>query len=245
MTDEKHTAFQINRLYEEFFEQGLKYFFPFGAFTPIASMPDDKDDLSDGNPQTSVLSLTALGSRYAFQNNVPFTKSGLRPGQTLLVQGSSGGMATALIQLGRAAGFEVWTTSRNDEGHALAEKLGAHRTFTSNEKLPHKVQAVVDNIGPASWAHSIASVARGGTIVITGGTTGFDVNLPLLPVLSEQITVRGSIMGTLQDMKDMVTFIAASGITPEIGLVLPMEQAAEGFRTMWEGRTHGKTVFTR
>jgi hypothetical protein len=78
MTDEKHTAFQINRLYEEFFEQGLKYFFPFGAFTPIASMPDDKDDLSDGNPQTSVLSLTALGSRYAFQNNVPFTECGLR-----------------------------------------------------------------------------------------------------------------------------------------------------------------------
>jgi len=46
------------------------------------------------------------------------------------------------------------------------------------------------------------------------------------------------------DMKDMVAFIAASGITPEIGLVLPMEQAAEGFRAMWEGRTHGKTVFT-
>ena len=62
MTDEKHTAFQINRLYEELFERGLKYFFPFGAFTLIGSMPDDKDDLSDGNPQTSVLSLTALGS---------------------------------------------------------------------------------------------------------------------------------------------------------------------------------------
>jgi hypothetical protein len=42
----------------------------------------------------------------------------------------------------------------------------------------------------------------------------------------------------------MVAFIAASSITPEIGLVLPMEQAAEGFRAMWEGRTDGKTVFT-
>ena len=71
------------------------------------------------------------------------------------------------------------------------------------------------------------------------------MNLPLLPVISEQITVRGSIMGTLQDMKNMVTFIAASSITPEIGLVLPMEQATEGFRAMWEGRTHGKTGFTR
>ena len=193
----------------------------------------------------SALHASVLGTAWLTAYRALFTKSGLRPGQTLLVQGSSGGMATALIQLGRAAGFEVWTTSRNREGRTLAEKLGAHRTFTSNEKLPHKVQAVVDNIGPASWVHSIASVARGGTIVITGGTTGFDVNLPLLPVISEQITVRGSIMGTLQDMKDMMTFIAASGITPEIGAVMPMNQAREGFRAMWEGRTHGKTVFSR
>ncbi len=193
----------------------------------------------------TALSASVLGTAWLTAYRALFTKSGLRSGQALLVQGSSGGMATALIQLGRAAGFEVWTTSRTEEGRALAEKLGAHRAFISNERLPHKVQAVVDNVGPASWAHSIASVARGGTIVITGGTTGFDVNLPLLPVLSEQITVRGSIMGTLKDMKDMVALIAASGIAPEIGLVLPMERAAEGFRAMWEGRTHGKTVFTR
>ena len=44
---------------------------------------------------------------------------------------------------------------------------------------------------------------------------------------------------------NMVTLIATSGITPEIGLVLPMDQAAEGFRAMWEGRSQGKTVFTR
>ena len=163
----------------------------------------------------------------------------------MLVQGSSGGMATALIQLGRAAGFEVWATSRNAEGRALAEKLGAHRTFNSNEKLPRKAQAVVDNVGPATWGHSMASVARGGTIVVVGGTTGLEANLPLLPLISEQITVRGSIMGTLQDMKEMMTFIATAGITPEIGVVMPMDQAGEGFRAMWEGRTHGKTVFTR
>jgi D-arabinose 1-dehydrogenase-like Zn-dependent alcohol dehydrogenase len=75
-------------------------------------------------------------------------------------------------------------------------------------------KAVVDNIGPASWAHSMASIARGGTIVITGVTTGLEVPLPLLPMLSEQITVCGSIMGTLQDMKDMMNFIVTSGITP-------------------------------
>ena len=54
-----------------------------------------------------------------------------------------------------------------------------------------------------------------------------------------------SILGTLKDMEDMVRLIARAGIEPDIGVVLPMEQAEEGFRTMWEGRTRGKTVFTR
>ena len=193
----------------------------------------------------SALHASVLGTAWLTAYRALFTKSALRSGQTLLVQGSSGGMSTALIQLGRAAGFEIWTTSRSDRGRALAEKLGAHRTFDFNEKLPRKVQAVIDNIGPASWAHSMASVARGGTIVITGVTTGLEVPLPLLPMLSEQITVCGSIMGTLQDMKDMMNFIVTSSITPEIGRVLPMEQAEQGIRAMWEGCTSGKTVFTR
>lgn len=193
----------------------------------------------------SALHASVLGTAWLTAYRALFTKSGLRAGQTLLVQGASGGMATALIQLGRAAGFEVWATSRNEAGRALAEKLGAHRTFASGEKLPRKAHAVVDNIGPATWAHSIASVARGGTIVVVGGTTGLETNLPLLPLISEQITVCGSIMGTLQDMRDMMAFMAATGIAPEIGAVMPMDQAREGFRAMSEGRTHGKTVFTR
>ena len=52
-------------------------------------------------------------------------------------------------------------------------------------------------------------------------------------------------MGTLKDMQDMLRLVARAGIEPEIGVVLPMERAEEGFRGMWEGRTHGKTVFTR
>jgi NADPH:quinone reductase-like Zn-dependent oxidoreductase len=186
-----------------------------------------------------------LGTAWLTAYRALFTKSNLQPGETLLVQGASGGMSTALIQLGRAAGFEVWATSRSTMGRELAEKVGAHCTFDSNEKLPHKVQAVVDNIGPASWEHSMESAARGGTVIITGVTTGLEVKLPLLPMLSEQITVCGSIMGTFQDMKSMIGFIIASGIKPEIGQVVPMERAQEAFRAMWEGQTHGKTVFTR
>ena len=154
------------------------------------------------------------------------------------------GMATALIQLGRAAGFEVWATSRSAEGRELAESLGAHRSFAANQLLPGKVAAVIDNIGADSWSHSVSSLARGGTLVTLGATTGFDVNLNLLPVFVDQLTITGSIMGTRQDMEDMMRLIAQAGIEPEIGVVLPMQRAEEGFRAMWEGKTRGKTFFT-
>jgi NADPH:quinone reductase-like Zn-dependent oxidoreductase len=193
----------------------------------------------------SALHASVLGTAWLTAYRALFTKSNLKPGDTLLVQGASGGMSTALIQLSRAAGFEVWATSRNPKGRELAEKLGAHRTFLSGEHLPRKVQAVVDNIGPASFDHSAASIARGGTIVVTGVTTGLESRLQLLPMLSEQITVCGSIMGTLKDLESMISFIVGAGIQPEIGQVLPMERAEEAFRAMWEGDTHGKTVLTR
>jgi NADPH:quinone reductase-like Zn-dependent oxidoreductase len=191
----------------------------------------------------SPLDASVLGTAWLTAYRALFTKANLKPGETVLVQGASGGMSTALIQLARAAGMEVWATSRSREGCELAERLGAHRTFKSNEKLPRKVDAVVDNIGPATWQHSMESIARGGTIVLTGLTTGPEVSLFLLSAISQQITICGSIMGTLNDMKCLLDLILRAGINPEIGRVLPMLHAREGFRAMWEGNMHGKTVF--
>jgi NADPH:quinone reductase-like Zn-dependent oxidoreductase len=195
--------------------------------------------------ELSPLHASVLGTAWLTAYRALFTKSGLRPGETVLIQGATGGMATALIQLGRAAGFEVWATSRTEEGRAQARALGAQQTFASNEPLPRKVPAVVDNVGSDSWAHSISSLARGGTLVMTGGTTGFEVPLNLLPMISDQLTITGSIMGTLDDMQSMINLIIQSRLEPEIGAVLPMERAKESFQAMWDGKTHGKTVLTR
>jgi NADPH:quinone reductase-like Zn-dependent oxidoreductase len=197
-------------------------------------------------PETlSPLHASVLGTAWLTAYRALLTKSGLRAGETVLIQGGTGGMATALIQLGRAAGFEVWVTSRSEDGRARAKALGAHESFIPNEALPRKVRAVIDSVGLDSWAHSLSSLARGGTLVTVGGTTGFDVPLNLLPLVADQLTITGSIMGTLKDMEDMARLIVRAGIKPEIGAVLPMERAEEGFRAMWEGWTRGKTVFTR
>src|SRR5438876_2791820 len=120
--------------------------------------------------------------RHGLADCIPcaFHQVGTRAGETVLIQGATGGMATALIQLGRAAGFEVWATSRSEEGRAQAKALGAHQSFPSNEALPRKVPVVIDNVGADSWAQRMSSLARGGTLVTVGGTTGFDVALNLL-----------------------------------------------------------------
>ena len=63
-----------------------------------------------------------MGTAWLTAYRMLFVKSGLRPGQTMLVQGASGGVSTALIQLGRAAGMQVWVTGRTEEKRALAEQ---------------------------------------------------------------------------------------------------------------------------
>ena len=121
-----------------------------GTFADYVAVPArNAIPLPDG---LSALEASVLGTAWLTAYRALFTKSALKPGETLLVQGASGGMSTALVQLGRAAGFEVWTTSRSATGRKLAEKLGANRTFDANETLPRKVQAVIDNIGPGVLA---------------------------------------------------------------------------------------------
>lgn len=80
-------------------------------------------------------------------------------------------MSTALIQMGRAAGFEVWVTTHINEGAEIAEHLGADRIFWHGDPLPRRADAVVDNIGAATWADSLKAVKRGGVLVINGITT--------------------------------------------------------------------------
>src|SRR3954447_22369931 len=167
-----------------------------------------------------------MGTAWLTAYRMLFVKSGLRPGQTMLVQGASGGVATALVQLGHAAGMQVWATGRTDAKRAVAERLGADATFPSGARLPARVDAVFETVGEATWAHSMKALKPGGAIVV-------------------QLRVLGATMGTRGELADLLAFVANAGITPEIGLELPMDRAEEGFRAMLEGDTSGKIVFTR
>ncbi|MGH3565569.1 MAG: zinc-binding dehydrogenase [Pseudonocardia sp.] len=186
-----------------------------------------------------------MGTAWLTAYRMLFVKSGLRPGQTMLVQGASGGVSTALVQLGRAAGMHVWVTGRTAEKRALAEKLGAHAVFPSGERLPGKVDGVFETVGEATWSHSMRALKPGGTIVVSGSTSGPNPGADLQRLFFLQLRVVGSTMGTRDELAELLSFVATSGIHPEIGLTLPMERAEEGFRAMLDGDTAGKIVFTR
>src|SRR3954447_26388352 len=83
-----------------------------------------------------------------------FTRGQLRAGETVLVQGAGGGVATAVITLARAAGLRVIATSRDEVKRQRAADLGAHEVFGSGERLPVKVDAVMETVGRATWSHS-------------------------------------------------------------------------------------------
>jgi NADPH:quinone reductase-like Zn-dependent oxidoreductase len=173
-----------------------------------------------------------------------FVKSGLRPGATILVQGASGGVATALIRLASTAGYRVWVTGRSEEKRAAALTLGADQAFEPGARLPERVDGVMESVGKATWSHSIKSLRPGGVVVTCGATTGFDPGAELNRVFFTQLSVIGSTMGTRAEFEDLIEMCRVTGVRPQIDVELPIAQAREGFQRMLEGRTAGKIVFT-
>src|SRR5690349_10077301 len=96
-----------------------------------------------------------------------FTQGDLKAGDTVLVQGAGGGVATALITLARAGGLRVLATSRDEVKRARALDIGAHEVFASGERLPGKVDAVMETVGRATRSHSIRAQRPGGKLRIS------------------------------------------------------------------------------
>jgi NADPH:quinone reductase-like Zn-dependent oxidoreductase len=186
-----------------------------------------------------------MGTAWLTAYRMLFVKSGLRAGQTMLVQGASGGVSTALVQLGRAAGMRVWVTGRTESKRELARSLGAHQAFEPGARLPERVDAVFETVGKATWSHSARSLKPGGIIVCSGATSGDADRAELQRLFFLQLRMVGSTMGTRDELRDLLSFLDITGLRPQIGAVLPMPEAERGFQAMLDGDTAGKIVFTR
>src|SRR5262245_62716657 len=103
-------------------------------------------------PKPGVLSFeeaACLPTAYLTAYRMLFDRSGAQPGSTILVQGAGGGVATALIILGRVGGYRVWATSRSETKRERALELGADQVFPPGARLPERVDAGMDTVGQA------------------------------------------------------------------------------------------------
>lgn len=174
-----------------------------------------------------------------------FTRGRAVPGERVLVQGAGGGVSTAAVLLGRAAGLHVTVTSRSEDKLARARELGAHVAVGSGERLPDRVDLVLETVGEATWSHSLKSLGPGGRVVVAGATSGMNPPADLARVFYRQLEVVGSTMGTREELQRLVRMLEATGVKPLVDRTVPMEQAPEAFAAMAEGEQFGKVVLTR
>jgi NADPH:quinone reductase-like Zn-dependent oxidoreductase len=213
-----------------------------GTFAQRVAVP--RGNLLPKPDGLSYAEAACLPTAYLTAYRMLFDRAGLQPGATVLVQGAGGGVATALLLLGRAAGFRVWATSRSEAKRERALGLGADQAFPPGARLPERVDAVMETVGQATWAHSLKSLRPGGRIVISGATSGAVPPADLTRVFFLQLSVVGSTMGTREQLGRLLQFCAQTGVRPLIDAELPLTRARDGFAAMLAGEVFGKIVFT-
>ena len=174
-----------------------------------------------------------------------FTKANVGPGDRVLVQGAGGGVATAALVLGAAAGLRMYVTSRDENKRRRALELGAEAALPTGERLPERVDAVLETVGAATWSHSVRSLKPGGTVVVSGATSGpHPPATELNRIFFLELNVVGSTMGTKEELASLLSFCAAKGVRPVIDSVLPLDRARDGLARMAKGDLFGKVVLT-
>jgi D-arabinose 1-dehydrogenase-like Zn-dependent alcohol dehydrogenase len=102
----------------------------------------------------------------------------------------------------------------------------------------------METTGQATWAHSVRALKPGGTLVISGATTGDAPPAELTRIFFLQLSIVGSTMGTREELGRLMRLCVDTGVRPAIHMTLPLTDAREGFETLLRGDSVGKIVFT-
>jgi NADPH:quinone reductase len=182
-----------------------------------------------------------------------FTQAGLRPGERLLVHGAAGGVGTAAVQLGRAAGATVTATVRREEHRPAVEQLGARAIdpegFT--EQGPYDV--ILELVGAANLAGNLKSLATGGRIAVIGvGGTGPKSEINLVQLMQKHGRIHGSTLrGRPLEQKATAARLVEKELLPlfedrrlsvPVAETFPLEEAERAYDRFEAGGKLGKIV---
>jgi NADPH:quinone reductase-like Zn-dependent oxidoreductase len=178
----------------------------------------------------------------------------IRPGQTVLVLGAGSGVGIAAIQIAKLFHARVIATAGDETKLEKARALGADcgilhyqqriseeaRKFTNNEGL----DIVIEHVGTATWNESVKCLKPGGTLVTCGATTGFDASIDLRFLFSRQLSLLGSYMGTMSELREVVSHIFAGRLKPVVDRVFPLKEIRAAHEYLEKSKMFGKVVLS-
>ncbi len=179
-----------------------------------------------------------------------FSQGGLKTGETVLVTGVGGGVATFALQYAVAAGANVWVTSSSAEKIARAVELGAKGGFlyTNDEWAKAFVEQagapslIIDSAAGSTYDTLIDVAAPGGRIVNFGATLGPPDKLEMRKVFWKQLRLQGTTMGSPADFEAMLKFVGEHGIKPLVDATYPLEEGNTAIDQMKVSPQFGKYV---
>jgi NADPH:quinone reductase-like Zn-dependent oxidoreductase len=182
------------------------------------------------------------------------TQGGIKPGDTIVIQGAGGGVATAAIQIAKLWQARVIATSGTAEKCDKARQIGADVVFNYRDNPKYGSQIfkditnkkgidlVVDSVGSATFTDSLRLLKTGGKFVTCGATTGGKVEMDLRSIFWKQLHVIGSTMATHSEFQAVMDHVFAGKLTPVIDKVFPLDQVKDAEDYMHQGLQFGKIL---
>ena len=180
------------------------------------------------------------------------TRAGVRAGSDVLVIAAGSGIGAIGIQIAKLAGARVIATAGSAAKRDRALELGADVVVdhydpdwpkaVRRETGGRGVDIVFEHVGRATWAGSLAALARGGTLVTCGGHSGFTVDIDLWSLFVKEQKIIGSFAGTTSDLLQVLALVGQRRLTPVIHATLPLEQAGKAHQLLEDGAVFGKVL---
>ncbi|RPF57710.1 NAD(P)-dependent alcohol dehydrogenase [Macrococcoides canis] len=225
--------------------------FPFnGTFSEYIVLPGENVLPKPGHlnwQEAGVLALSAMTAYRAL-----FTRAKVKEGMTVLIPGATGGAGTFLLQFAKAAGAEVFVTSRDDSKMDTLHELGADKVMHSESDWDgveegldgEKVDVVIESVGAATFNKSVDQLKRGGTLVAFGASAGDTVDFNLRKFFYGQYNLLGSTMASTEELEEMLKFIEKHNIKPVMDESYPLDKFEAAFDRLDKADMMGKIVFT-
>jgi NADPH:quinone reductase-like Zn-dependent oxidoreductase len=179
------------------------------------------------------------------------SRAALSAGETVLVTGASGGVSTAAIQIAKHAGARVFAVTSTEFVERVRE-LGADVVYDRNavdfaralaaDTNGRGVDVIIDSVGSAIWQQNVRSLARGGRMVIYGGTAGPKVEIDVRALFWKQTSFIGSTMANRTEFETAMRHVFAGDVEPVVDRVMPLEQIRAAHELLEAGDVFGKIV---